>query len=106
MVTYAYYAMPLTKRTIYSAPSYGHADLHEDSASKAVLQDVNMSHLLGAIHQVSFLSSYALEVFDGLVALADNTKHRINQASQRVAELSAILPEVERRALNLSLIHI
>jgi len=97
--------MPLTKRIIYDAPSYGHVDVYEESAPKTVLQDTNMAHLLGAINQINYLSSYALEIFDGLVSLADGTKERINQASQRVTTLTKELSELEARITDPSLEH-
>ena len=120
--------MPLAKRIIYSAQSYGHPELHDDemlekpqpsqqqlqqqqqaqqrqSVKSTILQDVNMSHLLGAIHQVAYLSSYALEIFDGLVALADDTKERMAEASKRVTALSSSLSRLPRRVQDVEAVH-
>ena len=109
--------MPLTLRQIYSASSYGHPELYDcspdgggalhpalsavpsnpgqtqtqASTAKTVLQDCGTSATLGALHQIAYLSSYALEIFDGLVSLADETKERVSSCSARVGALSSLL---------------
>ena len=89
--------MPLSKRVIYDAQSYGHVELYEESAPKAVLGDVQMSTMLGALHQISYLSSYAFEIFDGLTMLADDVKDRVAHASLRADLLLTKLANIEKR---------
>jgi len=42
-----------------------------------------MSRILGAFHQLSYLSSYAAELFDGLMLLAQDANERIKDISYR-----------------------
>lgn len=54
--------MPLSKRFLFDAALYGPPDLFEESQPDTVLRDTAMSATIGAIHQLSYLSLYAVEV--------------------------------------------
>lgn len=93
--------MPLTKRILYDAVSYSTPDLYEESEEKTVIADTNMSKLIGCIHQINYLSSFAMEMFDGLTFLTEDVSERLLLATYRANSLLAKLPSVINRSKSL-----
>ena len=61
--------MPLSKRFLADAQLYAPPDVYEGSSPENLLRDISSAGKLGVLHQISFLSLYALEVsgFTGFV---------------------------------------
>jgi hypothetical protein len=79
--------MSLSKRIVYDASSLSHPNVYEDSTSETVLADCNMSRILGAFHQLVYITGYAAEVFDNLMLLSADTSERITQTAHRISKL-------------------
>ena len=92
--------MPLSKRQIQIPFSYSHPDLLEESKDSTVLGDSVFAKTVGAIQQISYLSSYCFELFDNLALLTDDVSDRITVATSRTCKLLAMLPAVEKRTLS------
>jgi hypothetical protein len=66
--------MPFRKRLLLE--TYHRQDVFEDSNADTYLQDKHMSAMLGAMNQLSYLSSHSLEIFQNLVVLAEDVNDK------------------------------
>jgi len=71
--------MPLSKRVLEGCTAYATNSelLLEETSVSTVFSDVHMSNVLGALHQIGYMSSYCFEVLDDLVSLTDDARVRI-----------------------------
>ena len=93
------FQMPLVRRPIAVRPPVPH--LYSKCAPKEVLAGVSMSHMLGLLEQLTQLSEYATEVFEGLLDTATGTSQRVTKIADRVSAMEAIVPIVEVCELSL-----
>eukprot|EP00603_Paraphysomonas_imperforata_P002862 CAMPEP_0114420904 /NCGR_PEP_ID=MMETSP0103-20121206/4799_1 /TAXON_ID=37642 ORGANISM="Paraphysomonas imperforata, Strain PA2" /NCGR_SAMPLE_ID=MMETSP0103 /ASSEMBLY_ACC=CAM_ASM_000201 /LENGTH=858 /DNA_ID=CAMNT_0001589401 /DNA_START=93 /DNA_END=2669 /DNA_ORIENTATION=+ len=89
--------MPLPKRFVADAQLYAPPDIYEESSQDNLLRDISSAGNLGALHQISFLSLYAFEMFDNLSRLAEDVGSRIINATDRTSRLVDRLTQVESR---------
>ena len=91
--------MPLSVRVINPAMVYSHEDILNEATLDTVLEDTNMSVMLGCLHQIAYLSSYSLELFESLTYLTHDISERIDVATLQTNNLrNKLLPDAERRA--------
>eukprot|EP01038_Epipyxis_sp_PR26KG_P008309 gene8309-11241_t len=97
--------MPLIKRLIYDCSSYSHPDINEDSGNPTDndeidttnVSDKTISNILGLMHQLSILYSCALEAFQAITLLVEDTHERISLISHRTNSLISSAQLVERK---------
>jgi hypothetical protein len=89
--------MPFTKRAIRDPFTYSHSDIYEHATPGTILQDTHFTRTIGVIQQISYLSSYAFEIFDGLTLLTEDVKARITATTARTCKLLGQLGTVEKR---------
>lgn len=96
--------MSLPKRKIYDIKTLISLNQHEESVvSEVTLMDGNMSSILGAFHQIAFLTSYIAETFDSLLQLSEDVHERVNNLSNRTTTLFQKLPILESRLISVEL---
>lgn len=93
--------MPLRKRILYDPAAYHRKDVFEESTLDTYLQDHNMSKMLGAMNQIAYLSTFALEVMQNLSILTEDLSERIKVASVRTKNLYGNLKSVDRQVASI-----
>ncbi len=92
--------MPLTKRTLFDLSSYQHLEQFQDLDQQQTLESRTFSKLIGACRQLSYLSSYALEIFQNVTALADDINERVKVVIVKTDNLMNKVAEVEKIVRN------
>lgn len=85
--------MPYKKRILFDPAAYRNPE-HVENAKDVT--DNNFCRLTGVMHQLSYLSFFALETFDNLTGLLSDINDRVKICSIRTASLYSKLPQIER----------
>lgn len=90
--------MPQMLRTIPHAGAYDCTNIIEESNVYTVLEDINIARLLGCLHQLAYLSSYSIEIFDNLSCFTSDIGERIECATLQCNNLrNKLLSEADKR---------
>eukprot|EP00981_Chlorochromonas_danica_P006984 scaffold1510_cov176-Ochromonas_danica.AAC.4 len=91
--------MSLSKRILFDLDSYPTLESSMDSDLPVTLESQSMNRLLGACHQLAFLSSYALEIFANIAALSDDLQNRLDRLGQHTDRVMTHAQEAVPRHL-------
>ena len=77
-------------------------DINEmfNGSPENVLQNSNVSNLIGLLNQLNQISLYAAEIFNDVFQSTVNTGKRIKKAKQRVNNLQTKLPKIENMLIS------
>lgn len=93
--------MPLPKRILFDLDSYKELEQFQDSDQAVTFESRSFSQLVGACRQLSYLSTYALEIFTNITALSDDINERMKVVIVKTDRIiSNQLKEVEKHVRN------
>lgn len=87
--------MPLKKRLLHDVSNYHRKDNLEESTPENYLQDQNVSGMLGTMNQLTYLSLFALEIFQNLAILTEDVNERIKFVSVRTTSLYKNMKKID-----------
>lgn len=64
--------------------------------SQNILEKASVSHMVGILQQLNFVSKYSTEVFGDIFAATEKTAERIKQVRTRVKSLESRVPQTEK----------